>query len=506
MEEHLHVKIVKSETGRTCCGSAAYRAGERIIGANGEVHDFTRKQGVITKGIMLPDGAPEEYADRQTLWQAADRAERRKDAQRYRDINIAIPNEIAYYRAEGIVRKFLEPLVADGMIADYAIHDPAGDPRNLHVHIMLTMREVSPAGFGKKRTDWNRRDLLLDMRRRWAQLCNQELERIGSSERMEYKSYAERGVPKLATQHIGPERMAADDNMGIIGTNKAMRYNHSKKKVVWVPKEMWKELQPRLEVLDAPYHRLTQAEEQTICKEHRQGYFALAVPAKDLEATNNIEVIERAAERQRVIRERQRPTWMMQDEEKRLIEEMRLAAGPQTAETQAGWDCYRKNRADASAAWKQAKGASSWNRKEARFEAMAASAKAKDAYNRAKQITGENNRIVNAERIIRNYRNYALGVARDVYAPAEELQAAQAAYCDCLKLLAEKNNSKTRSHLKRKLEAMQQATESAKKKRRRRRRLKSVFTRQPLDSQIQNAEAKKGKETTTKQTEKERPL
>lgn len=502
MEEHLHVKIVKSETGRTCCGSAAYRAGERIVGANGEVHDFTKKRGVITTGIMLPDGAPREYADRQTLWQAADRAEHRKDAQRYRDINIAIPNEISYHRAEEIVRKFLEPLVADGMIADYAIHDPPGSPRNLHVHIMLTMREVSPAGFGKKRPDWNRRELVLGMRSRWAHLCNEEMQRIGSSDRTEYKSYAERGIPKLASRHIGPGRMAADYNMGIIGTNKAMRYNHSKKKVVWVPKEMWKDLQPRLEVLDSPYHRLTYAEEQTICEEHRQGYFALAVPAKDLEATHNREVMERAAERQRMVRDRQRAIWMLRDAEQRLIDDLRLATGPQSVETQAEWDCYRAAQKEASAAWKRAKGA--FSREEDLAAAIAASDKANAAYKKAKQITGENNRVVNAERIIRNYRNYALGVARDVYAPAEELQAAQEAYRDCIKLLAEKNNSKNRSHLKRKLEAMRRDTEAAQNKRRRLRRLKSFIPRRSLDSQIKSANNQKQSEQV--RTEKERPL
>lgn len=486
MEEHLHVKIANTKTGRTCCASAAYRAGERITDANGMVHDYTRKGGVVLSGIMLPDGAPEEYADRQTLWQAADRAERRKDAQLYRDINIAIPNEIVYHQAEVIIRKFLAPLVADGMIADYAIHDPPGDPRNLHVHIMLTMREVSHAGFGKKRPEWNRRDLLLDMRRRWAQLCNQELERIGSLERMEYRSYAERGVPKLATRHIGPEQRAADDHMGIINT--ATRYNRSNKKVVWVPQEMWKELQPRLDVLDAPYHRLTQAEEQTICQGHRPGYFALAVPDKDLEAVYDKAVIEQAAERQRAIRERQRAIWMMQDEEKRLIGDLRRDTGPQSAETQSGWDNYRKAKNEASAAWKQAKSASSWNKGTALAEASVASDNARAAYNRARQITGENNRAVNAERIIRNYRNYALGVARDVDAPDEELQAAQEAYRDCIKLLAEKNNSKNRSHLKRKLEAMRQASEAARKKRRRQRRWKSIFTRRSLDSQIQSAQ------------------
>lgn len=499
MEEHLHVKIVKSETGRTCCGSAAYRAGERIVGANGEIHDFTKKHGVIITGIMLPNGAPEEYADRQTLWQAADRAERRKDAQRYRDVNIAIPNEIPYHRAEAITRTFLEPLVADGMIADYAIHDPPGSPRNLHVHIMLTMREVSSTGFGKKRTDWNKRELVLGMRSRWAHLCNEELNRMNSPDWVEYKSYAERGVPKLATRHIGPERKAMD----IIDTDKVMKYNRSKKKVVWVPMTAWKELQPRLEVQDSSYHRLTRAEEQTICGDHRIGYFALAVPEKDLLATHDREIIERAAERQRIIRERQRAVWMMRDAEQKLIDDLRLNTAPQTAETQEEWDYYRNAREEASAAWERANRVFCADRNAALDEAIAASDKANKAYKKAKQVTGENNRVVNAERIMRNYRSYALGVARDIYAPAEELRAAQEAYRDCIKLLSEANNSKNRSHLKRKLEAMQRETEAAQKKRRRLRRLKSVLPHRSLDSQIQKAE---GQAQNAPKRERERGL
>ena len=69
---------------------------------------------------------------------------------------------------------------------------------------------------------------------------------------------------------------------------------------------------------------------------------------------------------------------------------------------------------------------------------------------------------------------------------------------------AEKNNSKNRSHLKRKLEAMQRDTESAQKKRRRQRRLKSYLPRRSLDSQIQSAEAqsRKGEKKNKKEPER----
>ena len=43
--------------------------------------DYTRKGGVICSDILLPSHAPPEYTDRQTLWNAVEKAERGKNAQ-----------------------------------------------------------------------------------------------------------------------------------------------------------------------------------------------------------------------------------------------------------------------------------------------------------------------------------------------------------------------------------------------------------------------------------------
>ena len=62
--------------------SAAYRAGEKLYSERyGETSDYTRKRGVVCSGILLPAHAPKEYADRQTLWNAVEKNERRRDAQ-----------------------------------------------------------------------------------------------------------------------------------------------------------------------------------------------------------------------------------------------------------------------------------------------------------------------------------------------------------------------------------------------------------------------------------------
>ena len=62
--------------------AAAYRAGEKLHSKYyGEDSDYTRKGGVICSEILLPSHAPPEYADRETLWNAVEKAERGKNAQ-----------------------------------------------------------------------------------------------------------------------------------------------------------------------------------------------------------------------------------------------------------------------------------------------------------------------------------------------------------------------------------------------------------------------------------------
>jgi hypothetical protein len=65
----------------TMC-AAAYRSGEKLHSTYyGEDSDYTRKGGVICSEILLPSHAPPKYAERETLWNAVEKAERAKKAQ-----------------------------------------------------------------------------------------------------------------------------------------------------------------------------------------------------------------------------------------------------------------------------------------------------------------------------------------------------------------------------------------------------------------------------------------
>ena len=87
---HLSVTQTKRSAGQSAIASAAYRAGERLYSEYyGEYSDYTRKGGVIYSDILLPSHAPPEYADRQTLWNAVEKAERGKNAQLAYSFDIA---------------------------------------------------------------------------------------------------------------------------------------------------------------------------------------------------------------------------------------------------------------------------------------------------------------------------------------------------------------------------------------------------------------------------------
>ena len=68
---------------------------------------------------------------------------------------------------------------------------------------MLTMRELTPDGFGLRVTEWNRRELLGEWREHWADLANEHLLRSGLDIRIDRRSCKDQGVGLEPTRHLG---------------------------------------------------------------------------------------------------------------------------------------------------------------------------------------------------------------------------------------------------------------------------------------------------------------
>ena len=136
---HFSAKLISRANGSSALASAAYRAAGRLYDERlGRTHDFTNKAGVVHSEVLLPENAPEQWRDREVLWNAVEAAEKRIDAQLAREIEFAIPKELD--EAEGIrlAREFVQKEFVDrGMVADLNVHWDVGAEGELkpHAHV-----------------------------------------------------------------------------------------------------------------------------------------------------------------------------------------------------------------------------------------------------------------------------------------------------------------------------------------------------------------------------------
>lgn len=217
---HLSMKPVSRASGRSAVASMAYRAGEKLTNErDGITHDYTAKQGVEYAEIVLPEGVEADWArDRSDLWNAAEFAEKRKDARVAREFEMALPHELSAEQRLEAARGFAQELANRyGAAVDFAIHAPhdASDVRNHHAHVMMTTRQVGESGLGEKTylerenkwllsNDLPTTDIQLrDLRQRWEGIANEHLARAGLDIRIDHRSHMERGLEIEPTEHMG---------------------------------------------------------------------------------------------------------------------------------------------------------------------------------------------------------------------------------------------------------------------------------------------------------------
>ena len=203
---HLSAKIISRGNGRSVVAAAAYRSGQEITDrSTGVSHDYSRRHGVEHVEILAPEGAPAWVHDRAELWNRVEFAEKRKDAQLAREIEVALPIECSNAQQVALVRDFARrAFVSKGMVVDVGIH--LDNPENPHAHLLLTMRELSPDGFGAKRRDWNEREMLMQWREQWAEVTNEHLQRARQQVRIDHRSLKAQGSELEPGRKIGVGR------------------------------------------------------------------------------------------------------------------------------------------------------------------------------------------------------------------------------------------------------------------------------------------------------------
>lgn len=242
---HLRAKIIQRSNGQSAVKSAAYRHGERLWDERLRRAFSYRKPDVAHSEILAPEDAPEWVFSRYELWNRAEAAETRSNAQTAREIELSLPRELSAQERIGLVHEFIrEHFVARGMVADVAIHVPLGADGlpQPHAHVMLTMRRLDAStrtGFAKtKAREWNEdpsveaalreaKDAFrknetpelaaqveaIDKQRNihvwraaWADHANSALATAGSAARIDHRTLAAQGIGREAQPFLGIAR------------------------------------------------------------------------------------------------------------------------------------------------------------------------------------------------------------------------------------------------------------------------------------------------------------
>src|SRR3954464_113846 len=201
-------RVISRSSGRSAVAAAAYRSASALLDEReARTHDFSHKTDVVHSEILLPDGAPEHWSDRSVLWNAVEASEKRKDAQLAREVEFALPRELSREEGVALARDFVQrELVPRGMVADLNVHWPmdAQGEAKPHAHVMLTMRELGPEGFGLKVSAWNSVAELQVWREAWSTMANERLAGLGHEARIDHRSFKDQGIKLEPQNKIGP--------------------------------------------------------------------------------------------------------------------------------------------------------------------------------------------------------------------------------------------------------------------------------------------------------------
>lgn len=240
--------IVSRKKGQNAVEKSAYISRTAIkCERDGQTYYPKYSEDLVYSEVMLPEGAPEKLKDRAVLWNSIENIEKRKDAQVARTFRISLPNEWSYELATEVMQDYVRRnFTSQGMCCDFAIHDSENKKthqRNLHCHIMLTMRPLTKEGeWGDKQhfiykldkdgnkikkkngryeghseqtTDWNSKEKAAEWRKDLADTINATNEKIGNAEIFwDWRSFRERGLDIIPEVHLGAKACALE-NKGV---------------------------------------------------------------------------------------------------------------------------------------------------------------------------------------------------------------------------------------------------------------------------------------------------
>ena len=218
--QFARARYISRSSGGSAVRSAAYNGRDAIEAERtGEVFYFRNRDAPEHHEVLLPANAAARFADAGVLWNAAEAAEKRKDAQVAREVVLALPadREVSTEDRIALARSFAEThFVSKGLAVQLDVHAPHGaeaesERANWHAHLLITTRRLEGDEFSARKA----RDLDPEVRSAggrarvadgaawgelWREHQDQYFREHGYSARVD-------AAATHAQEHIGPVRM-----------------------------------------------------------------------------------------------------------------------------------------------------------------------------------------------------------------------------------------------------------------------------------------------------------
>jgi Ti-type conjugative transfer relaxase TraA len=143
------VSIHSRSKGHSAIAASAYRSGTKLSDARtGLNHDYSKRKEVVYSEVILPEGSNTLFLNREHLWNAAESAENRRDAQICKDFVLALPKELNQIEQIELAKRFIATyFIENGLPVDLSIHDD--NDGNPHAHILVPTRRLEKNNFSK---------------------------------------------------------------------------------------------------------------------------------------------------------------------------------------------------------------------------------------------------------------------------------------------------------------------------------------------------------------------
>lgn len=209
--------VLSRGKGASVSRSLAYVMREKIEDERtGESFDYSgHKDKALFKGVFAPQNAPDWVRDFKAFANEIERAEKRKDAQLALPIELSLAHELTLEQNQWMMQDFIkENFTRKGYAVAASIHEPPhdGDERNIHAHLLVSLRTIDENGFAKTKhaqqeNYLNRTERTEAWRQSWEKQLKHHLTRHGfekEASEVSCLSLEAQGIEREATKHLGP--------------------------------------------------------------------------------------------------------------------------------------------------------------------------------------------------------------------------------------------------------------------------------------------------------------